>query len=244
MKVWTRQELRLALALYCQLPFGRMHSRNPEIVALANSMGRTSSAVAMKLVNFASLDPQMMASGRKGLGNASSLDRVVWNEFQEDWERGLSAVLPDAEARIEWLPELADGETSGQRTVEVRLKQSLFRRVVMSSYNEACCMTGLSDLRLLVASHIVPWGVNTQQRLNPSNGLCLSALHDRAFDRGLLTVLPDLSIRVSSELKRQKGQAFARSALIELEGQKIRSPEKFFPQADFLRWHNETVFLD
>ena len=72
---WTEDELRLALALYCQLPFGKMHSRNKEIVKLAEKIGRTPSAVAMKLVNFASLDPEIVNSGRAGLGNASSMDR-------------------------------------------------------------------------------------------------------------------------------------------------------------------------
>jgi hypothetical protein len=43
--------------------------------------------LAMKLVNFASLDPAITASGRKGLGNASATDRQVWNEFHADWDR-------------------------------------------------------------------------------------------------------------------------------------------------------------
>ena len=48
-RVWTRQELLVAFALYCRLPFGRLHSRNPEIVQFAEAIGRTPSALAMKL---------------------------------------------------------------------------------------------------------------------------------------------------------------------------------------------------
>jgi hypothetical protein len=62
-KKWTPEQLKLAFFLYCQLPFGKLHSRNPEIVKLARIIGRTPSAVAMKLVNFASLDPAIINTG-------------------------------------------------------------------------------------------------------------------------------------------------------------------------------------
>ncbi|HEY6611961.1 MAG TPA: hypothetical protein VIZ86_12590, partial [Pseudomonas sp.] len=83
---WTPDQLKLAFHLYCHLPFGQLHSRHPEIVELAGLIGRTPSALAMKLVNFASLDPAIIASGRKGLDGASRLDREVWAQFQSDWE--------------------------------------------------------------------------------------------------------------------------------------------------------------
>jgi len=63
---WTREQLKLAFHLYCQLPFGKLHSRNAEIVELAQLIGRTPGAVAMKLVNFASLDPAITSTGRAG----------------------------------------------------------------------------------------------------------------------------------------------------------------------------------
>lgn len=47
-------------------------------------------------------------------------------------------------------------------------------------------MSGLAEPRLLIASHIVPWSKDKTNRLNPSNGLCLSAIHDRAFDQGFI----------------------------------------------------------
>jgi hypothetical protein len=42
---WTKEQLKLAFHLYCQLPFGRLHSRNQEIIKLASLIGRTPSAV-------------------------------------------------------------------------------------------------------------------------------------------------------------------------------------------------------
>ena len=221
------------------MPFGKMHSRNPEIVRLADRIGRTPSAVAMKLVNFASLDPVITESGRTGLGNASNLDREVWSEFSADWE----GQLVEASKVIE--PEIfepQDIETTRVSEVEIRTKQSVFRRMILSSYVGRCCITGLSDPRLLVASHIVPWNEDAKNRLNPQNGLCLNVLHDKAFDRGLITVKPDLTVSVSPELLRLRDDPFAENNLVSLEGRKIRLSEKFAPSPEFLKWHAERVF--
>ncbi|MFN9133049.1 MAG: HNH endonuclease, partial [Phycisphaerales bacterium] len=62
-RAWNRDQLVRTLALYCQIPFGKMHSRNPAVVAVAGVIGRTPSAVALKLVNFASLDPELRGRG-------------------------------------------------------------------------------------------------------------------------------------------------------------------------------------
>jgi len=70
---WTKEQLKLAFYLYCQTPFGKLHSRNPAIIELSKLIGRTPSALAMKLVNFASLDPSITASGRVGLRSVSKL---------------------------------------------------------------------------------------------------------------------------------------------------------------------------
>ncbi|MEY2844153.1 MAG: hypothetical protein RI920_2190, partial [Pseudomonadota bacterium] len=94
---WTREQVLAALHLYTQLSFGQLHQRNPDIKALAERMGRTPSSVAMKLTNLASLDPQITASGRKGLPGASQLDREVWAELQANWD----AVAMDAAAACE-----------------------------------------------------------------------------------------------------------------------------------------------
>ena len=84
-KLWTKEELKLAINLYCKLPFGRLHKLNPEVIHVAKLIGRTPSSVAYKLVNFASLDPSLKARGIKGASNASKLDAEIWNEFFENW---------------------------------------------------------------------------------------------------------------------------------------------------------------
>ena len=252
--LWTQEQIKLAFHLYCQLPYGRIHSRNPEIMALAKVIGRTSSAVAMKMLNIASLDPAITSSGRAGLGNASALDRAVWEEFHADWERlaeecqslrtqldptGILSVEP---ASDEITPEDFTGETRQILTAQ-RIKQNFFRRAVLSSYQGRCCMSGVSDSRLLIASHIVPWRSNKANRLNPRNGLCLSAIHDRAFDGGLICLEDDFTIVVSDELNRS-GDPFVKDVFLSLQGRKIELPERFEPEPTFVAWHRHQIFVD
>jgi|ERR1039457_661216 predicted restriction endonuclease len=246
---WTEDELRLALALYCQLPFGKMHSRNQDIIRLAEKIGRTSSAVAMKLVNFASLDPEIVNSGRSGLGNASAMDRLIWEKFQKNWDAEISSAADKlgtdtcekVDESEEELPLPVD--TTRKAEIEMRRKQYIFRRMVLSSYAGVCCISGLSEPRLLAASHIVPWNKSNENRLNPRNGLCLSVLHDKAYDRGLLTVLPDYSIAISQQIRKMLDDKFIQETLVSCHGGKIVLPEKFHPEPALLLWHNQNVFL-
>lgn len=250
---WTKEQLKLAFHLYCQLPFGKLDMRTPEVIKLAMLIGRTPGAVAMKLSNFASLDPAITGTGRKGLEGASNLDREMWAEFHADWEklavesetlrRNLEHSNTDAyDAEDQLALDDYSGETK-QVIVEQRIKQNFFRRAVLSSYRGRCCMSGLSDARLLIASHIVPWSKDKANRLNPSNGLCLSAIHDRAFDKGLITLTDDFKIIVSEELK-SKNEPFVIDVLLPLNGRTIEQPERFAPQAEFIAWHRNKLFLD
>ena len=215
---WTRDQLLVAFSLYCRLPFGRLHSRNPEIIAMAEAIGRTPGALAMKLTNIASLDPEITSTGRRGLTRASAADRAMWDEMLNNWEafaieseRAMTATKADEEP-LEPSPEDdADAPIGEDRTVitTVRVGQDFFRRAVLSAYNERCCITGLSIPTLLVASHIIPWRDDRSNRVNPRNGLLLSALHDKAFDTGLITVENDMTVRVSDQCPRSDDPYFS-----------------------------------
>lgn len=257
---WTRAELLAALHLYLQLPFGQLHRGQPRIVQLARWLGRTPSSVAMKLVNIASLDPAITGTGRAGLKKASLLDRAVWNELAHSWsavaqeaateyevlaaKEGLTPIEADCIAPTEW--PVAETETTTPATTErearvkVRINQVRFRRWVLASYGGRCCVTGLQEARLLIASHIVPWSESAANRMNPRNGLCLSPLYDRAFDQGLITITPgSLKIRVSKQLRDAVADAYVQQALVALDGVPIRPPERFHPDDELLAWHQK-----
>lgn len=248
---WTRQQTLAALHIYFQLPFGQLHRGQPKIKQVAQWIGRTPSSVALKLVNLASLDPQIVATGRAGMRNASKLDQAIWQELQNNWD----AVALEAAAEYEQLatrhgmpanvdvidelpeiPEIAEGKTR-LTTVEVRVNQARFRKAILASYNATCCISGLQHEKLVIASHIVPWSEDKQNRLNPHNGLCLSALHDRAYDQGLITVMPDYTVRVSKSLHAQSRDTFMTTSLLRFNLQQINMPERFKPSADFLAIH-------
>jgi putative restriction endonuclease len=244
-KLWTRDELILAINLYCKLTFGQLHSRRPEVKELAILIGRTADAVALKLVNFSSLDPSLT---QKGMLNASKLDRQVWNEFYDNWASALleseKLLAEKKHTTIEKLNkiEIDDLPKEGrekEQLVKVRVNQSIFRTMILATYNNKCCITGIDNLDLLIASHIVPWSKDEKNRLNPMNGLCLNTLHDRAFDKGLITIsAEDYSIKVSSRLKKKNSVESIEMNFIKLEGTSIVLPDKFLPSKEFLKIHN------
>ena len=251
---WTEGELHVALGLYCKLPFGQFHAGHPLIIRAAKALDRTPSSVAMKLSNLASLDPVITGSGRVGLKGASDLDRKVWDAFSADTKSWMPEIesrlngLLDAKVRTDPLEhsisDISPDYTGEEQLVETRQRrgQGLFREAVLSAYQSRCCVTDISDARLLVASHIKPWAIDQANRLNPHNGLCLSALIDRAFDQGLVTVSADFRLVISSELESQRGNSYAEEAFWAREGKQISLPEKFFPGDEFLQWHREVRF--
>ena len=79
------------------------------------------------------------------------------------------------------------GETK-IREVKTRINQNVFRQMVIANYSCQCAISGIDIPDLLFASHIIPWSKNEQERLNPENGICLSCLYDKAFDKGWIGI--------------------------------------------------------
>lgn len=248
-KLWTREELLIAFTLYSQIPFGKLHSKNPEIIHYAKLIGRTPSALAMKLVNLASLDPYIIESGRSGLKGTSNADRELWEEMSQDadlfnqqCQTAMEHLEKPAAPEFDEEPKDFSGRDK-LSTVKTRVDQNLFRKNVLEAYEYRCCITGLEEPALLVASHILPWSHSIEQRLNPSNGLCLSSLHDKAFDRGLITFNNGLELILSTQLKKMTSN-FHQYNFKEYEGIKIFTPKTNPPSIEYIRYHRENIFLN
>ncbi len=190
---WSRRELIVAFNLYCKIPFGQIHIRNPLIIELARVIGRTPSAVSWKLANFARLDPALKKRNIAGATHGAQGEIEIWNEFNHNWEalafeseRMLQDMTGCNTEEMAEAQEFPEGKTR-QTLVRARINQGFFRTSVLAAYGMRCCITGLAIPQLLNASHIVPWSIDVKNRTNPRNGLCLNAIHDRAFDCGLLT---------------------------------------------------------
>lgn len=127
-----------------------------------------------------------------------------------------------------------------------RKGQDYFRRMILANYGGRCALTGIDVPQLLLASHIIPWAekAHKQDRLNPCNGICLSALYDKAFDQGLITFSPDdYSVILSSALQEHKTAEYYDKHFGSIAGQKIQVPKDYAPKRDFLAYHRDHVFV-
>ena len=244
---WTEHELLVAMNLYCRLPFGQFDQSNKHIREIAERMDRTPSSLSMKLCNLASLDSYHRDRGVKGLPGASKLDRKVWADFQQDWtgmaERSetafesLAGLNSIGTSEPEIVIDLPTGPSETERTVKTRRLQRFFRNTILASYENKCALTGMAIPQLLVASHIIPWSENEERRADPTNGLCLNVLHDKAFDRHLITFDTDLRLVVSNALKTKDIPEFQSANFANLEGTKLNEPHRFAPDERALEEH-------
>lgn len=251
--LWTKEELILAFNLYLKIPFGKMHSTNKDIIHLANLIGRTSNSVAIRLVNFASVDPALQARGIKGMDGGKNVVKPIWDEFfhnQEELVFLSEEILAQRENSSienkykELLFDIKDlkGEMV-TREVKTRVNQSVFRQMVLANYATKCAITGIDIPQLLLASHIIPWSKNEKERLNPENGICLSPLYDKAFDKGIIAINTNYEVILSTELKKKKDSPFFNNHFASIENRKIIEPQNYLPRKEFLEYHLDSVFL-
>lgn len=248
---WTREELILALSVYFQLPFGRLNRSTPEVRDLARLIGRSDNSAALRLVNFAACDPYIINSGRKGMPAGVPVCKPIWDEFADDKERLFSeAQRIKAELQNKTVEEtlnITERDLEGtERAVVIkqRINQSVFRSMILSNYEERCAITGINIPELLVAGHIIPWSDSTpKQKLDAENGICLSALYDKAYDKGLITISPDdYSILLSSALREYETQKYFDRHFMWINGKKITMPIEHKPNRDYLAYHRDHVF--
>lgn len=248
---WTREEHIVAFNLYCKIPFTKINANNKEIQQIASVIGRSSGSVAMKLANFARHDPALQARSISGLAQGAKGEEEVWNEFNGNWE--LLAYESErilAQYRKNSLEESANIFTGDlppegmerEAVVKIRVNQTFFRNSVLASYDFKCCITGIAVSELLVASHIIPWSVNSAHRTNPANGICFNALHDKAFDIGLMTITPDYKIRFSERLFDRVKKIEYDTFFYPYKNKQIALPQKFYPIKEFLEYHNMKIF--
>jgi putative restriction endonuclease len=246
---WTREEHILAFNLYNRIPFGKTHKANPEVIKLAKLIGRTPSSIGMKLGNFARLDPALQARGIKGLSNGAKGEVDIWDEFKNSPEdlifesEELMASKLNTDLTVYSKIKTDDLQTLGKERhviVKQRVNQKVFRDRILSAYDYKCCVTGLAIPQLLVAGHIIPWSQDVANRLNPQNGLCLNMLHDKAFDRGLITIANDFTVKYSKDfIEQSKENSAAYEWLMQYCGRKLILQKGFEPSSDFLKCHRE-----
>jgi putative restriction endonuclease len=247
---WTEEELILAFNLYCKLPFGQFHHDNKKVIELAKIIGRTPSAVSLKLSNFARLDPIHQKRGVSGMSHGSKLEKVIWDRFNDNWdELAYESELSLARSKgqkeidiIENLKDIPDGKEK-KAIVKVRINQSFFRNMILANYRSRCAICSLPESKLLIAAHITPWAVDPANRMNPQNGICMCVLHEKAFDVGLIAINDNSVIVLSNNVKRYSSEPAVQRGFIIYEGNKIITPDKFQPDKRLVKYHRDNVFL-
>lgn len=242
---WNEEETCIALALYYKIPFGKIDKNNPSIIAVAEKLNRTPSALAMKMCNLAHFDKTLQRENKTGLPHGSKMDEYVWKKYAMEFDtlaqinESLKITLPNITDSI-----IHEGHNI-EYSAKYRIGQQFFRDAVLSADNNTCCITGISIPELLIASHLKPWSKSDDknEKANPRNGLCLNALHDRAFDQGYITLDKNYAIIVSDRLKKKRHlDEKTKEWICAYEGQHIILPCRSLPDLKYIEYHQDTIF--
>jgi putative restriction endonuclease len=146
------------------------------------------------------------------------------------------------------LPKDIQKELKGKeaiRQVKVRTNQGAFRDMILETYHNRCCVTGLDIPQLCIASHIIPWSDRKDTRMDVRNGLCLSATYDKAFDKHLISFDEKYCLIVSRNIRDHYRNDHARELFEKREGQKIDLPLKtsYKPMQAYLETHRSKVVV-
>lgn len=245
MKNWSKEETIIAFNAYCKVPFKSSSKEHPLIIRYAQILGRTPSALNMKIGNIGRLDPELKEQGIIGLTHGAKMEQKVWEEFYDNPERlafeserliakfSNKSIEEASNIDIDHLPQGMERET----VIKQRVNQSFFRSAVMSSYNYRCCISGVGNPQLLEACHIVDWATDVANRTNPKNGLCFNSFFHKAYDQHLLAITPDYKVIFAEELIGKTANTTFKTYLEAINGSLIALPDKFKPQKDLLELH-------
>ncbi|MCR5131521.1 MAG: HNH endonuclease [Prevotella sp.] len=247
---WTEEQVTVVLYEYCRKPFGQFYGTNKFVKDLGDLLHRSPGAIVRKVGNLASFDPQMKARGVGGLAHTAKIDKQIWDKYYGNWDQ----LVMDAEtiiARLRKRPLEQSLEINLQnlppgleriQEIKRRVNQDFFRRCVLVSYNNTCCISGINNPDLLEAGHIVDWKIDKINRTNPENGLCLNVLFHKAYDENLLGISPDYEVFISDEFlgeKLQNVEDSTRLFIKSFDKTKLHLPSRFLPDKDFLAIHFE-----
>jgi putative restriction endonuclease len=126
-----------------------------------------------------------------------------------------------------------------QRYVKTRVNQNFFRAMILANYEGKCAITGIDISQMLYASHIIPWSQDVENRLNPTNGICLSAHFDTAFDKGLISFDNGYRLILNPILEDYQSKSYYAIWFKQFEGTELKLPYKAKPGLKFLEWHRE-----
>ena len=127
------------------------------------------------------------------------------------------------------------------RTIKARVNQAFFRKMVLHNYHHRCCITGIPVPEVLRASHIIPWSEDEANRMNPANGLCLSATYDAAFDAHLISFDESMRLVLSPNLREYLNDESFTKHFKALEGMQARASRRYQPHSELMASHRDKL---
>lgn len=154
-------------------------------------------------------------------------------------------------AKLNFEPDIPEGYVHDPKSqdgkdriseAKVRIGQQAFRKMILGNYNDRCCITGLDIPTINRASHIIGWAdpKGKKIRMDPRNGLCLSATYDAAFDKHLISLDTDYRIILSKDIKDHTSGESLKNYFLKKEGETITLPVRYRPLQSYLDHHRKT----
>ncbi len=240
---YSWEEETLIIDLYTRTPTSKINDKNPEIMALCNSLNQFGydcvvSGIRNKMENLKSVDPDYTSDGRIGRKNAKK-------EFTERWMSYLSTNFKNLDNDVEFALKTIEKHNPDvtRPAIKRRDGQAVFRERVLASFDCQCCITKMKTPQLLQACHIKPHSVcikenRPDQDMDIQNGLCMNILYHRAFDAGLFSIDEDKKIILSPYLDLKDRDSF----FSQLEGQTIITTDRTMIGEQYLEYHRKNIF--
>lgn len=123
--------------------------------------------------------------------------------------------------------------TSIKKETKVRVNQNILRKRVLENYDNKCALCEINMSDLLICSHIKPWSIDEDNRLNPKNAICLCTFHDSLFDKGYFGFDSNYNIITSKKCDNYISE--------KLKHSKFRAPKREKPDFKFLEYHLKNI---
>lgn len=210
---------------------GRSHRNIQREILNIPAPARGGGFVAMTLLHHFNIHGEMKGILKKrSVSELRSVTNVAFNEALDIIEE-LNLVEEEAEGYFIRNQEInkTDNPTESINEISVRVYQKKLREIVLSNYNFTCAICEINKPDLLVCSHIKPWAVDKEERLNPRNAICFCVLHDKMFDKGYFSLDSEFKIifgfKSDEPIKRL------------LSDLKFKLPKINAPKVEFLEYH-------
>lgn len=126
-----------------------------------------------------------------------------------------------------------DKETEKTTNSKTRIYQDVLRKIILNNYQNKCALCSIDKSDLLICSHIVPWSIDSKNRLNPQNAICLCALHDKLFDKGYFSLNDNYEIIYSTKADVNIKEMFKNLS--------FKKPICDHPDVNFIKYHRKEV---